>query len=176
MNRLRELRDEAGLTLRQEERMTGIDHSVLSLLEKGTRPFRSTHIEALTNFYDVTSDYLLGYSDFGLKVEFMGTPGSEKDDEDYITGEEYNKIRADTKVEVSICKGSKDFMLRADLPNQVIETYGGPFVMRYVKATRTQLTKYLGKSTRKQIMKLVSQLDDEQAGKVLALIKIYLEK
>lgn len=65
MNNLRKLRNELGYTTRDLQDATGIAYSNISLLEAEKRPFREAHIKALTAFFNVTTDYLLGKSDVG---------------------------------------------------------------------------------------------------------------
>lgn len=87
-NRLKQLRLQANISLRELQKYTGITNSVLSYLESGKRPFRQAHIDALSSFFNITSDFLLGRSDFGYKVfpEF-GT------DELILSEGEFNRLR-----------------------------------------------------------------------------------
>ena len=68
MNRLKSLRNEMNLSLREVSNYTGISNPVLSVLENGKRPFRQEHISILTAFFNVTSDFLLGRTDYGYIV------------------------------------------------------------------------------------------------------------
>lgn len=68
MNRLKQLRKQANLTVRELCGYVNISHSVLAYLENEVRPFRQLHIDRLTAFFNVTSDYLLGRSDYGYIV------------------------------------------------------------------------------------------------------------
>lgn len=68
MNRLKQLRKQANLTVRELCDYVNISHSVLAYLENEVRPFRQLHIDRLTSFFNVTSDYLLGRSDYGYIV------------------------------------------------------------------------------------------------------------
>ncbi len=110
MNRLKFLRKEIDLSLRKLSAKTGISNPVLSYLETGVRPFRQEHISILTAFFNVTSDFLLGRSDYGYVVypQF----GQE---EMTLTEGEYNRLREHISVSL-ITLGSKAIAISADTP------------------------------------------------------------
>ena len=87
MNNLKSLRKEANLSIRALEEKTKISISVLNYLENGTRPFRQSHIDTLTSFFNVTSDYLLGRSDNGFIVR-----PQYGDEEILLTANEYTHL------------------------------------------------------------------------------------
>lgn len=62
-NRLKELRLEKKLSLRDLAEKVNISYSALSLAENGKRNLTDNDIQIFCNFYDVTSDYLLGLTD-----------------------------------------------------------------------------------------------------------------
>ena len=62
--RLKELRKEKGLTLDQLEIATGLSRSAISDYENGKRTPSASVIITLARFFEVTTDYLLGGSDF----------------------------------------------------------------------------------------------------------------
>lgn len=66
MNNLYWLRKEHNLTLRQLEQNTKINFSNLAQIEKGNRCLTQKHIDILCDFFGVSSDFLLGKSDFGI--------------------------------------------------------------------------------------------------------------
>lgn len=68
MNKLRYLKTQAHISNRDIEKYTGIKNPTISLLENEKRPFRQIHIDKLTSFFNVTTDYLLGRSDIGFIV------------------------------------------------------------------------------------------------------------
>ena len=70
MNRIRVLRNEAGLSLRELGKKVGITFSTLGLLETEKQPLRQHHIERLSSFFNCSADYLLGKSDEGIGVYF----------------------------------------------------------------------------------------------------------
>lgn len=63
MNRLKELRKEKRLTIRELGERVNISYSTISAMENEIRPFTQANLELLCSFFNVSSDYLLGYSD-----------------------------------------------------------------------------------------------------------------
>lgn len=63
MNRLKKLRQDARLTIRELSEKTGFSIAVLSRLENEKRPFTQQHLEILSQFFDCSFDYILGKSD-----------------------------------------------------------------------------------------------------------------
>lgn len=79
-NRLRQLREARGLSLRALSERTGVDFATISFCEKGKRNFSAGCIKALTTFFGVSVDYLLGksaeqmFDDFvdSIRMDFVG--------------------------------------------------------------------------------------------------------
>lgn len=74
MNRLKELRQEQNLKQDVIAKLLSVETSAISKLENGKVPLRDTYIIILSDFFDVSTDYLLGRTDikndtdpFGLK-------------------------------------------------------------------------------------------------------------
>lgn len=63
MNRLRELRRERGLSLRDVEKATGIDNSNISKMEKNERGLNEQNLKIFADFFQVSTDYILGRTD-----------------------------------------------------------------------------------------------------------------
>lgn len=63
MNRLNKLRTEKRITLRELAEKVNIDYTALSRVENGKRNLTDNDIAILCSFFNVSSDYLLGYSD-----------------------------------------------------------------------------------------------------------------
>ena len=63
MNRLKELREEKHMSLREVAQKIGYSHSSVSLAENGKRGLNNQDIEIYSKLYDVSADYLLGLSD-----------------------------------------------------------------------------------------------------------------
>lgn len=62
--RLKELREERGLTLSQVSKLTSISISSLSRWEKNQADINGANLKIMAKFYCVTADYILGLSDF----------------------------------------------------------------------------------------------------------------
>lgn len=61
-NRLKQLRQARDLSLRMLSEKTGVDFATISFCEKGQRNFSANSLKALTDFFGVSADYLLGKS------------------------------------------------------------------------------------------------------------------
>ena len=66
-NRIRDLREDLDLRQIDVARETGIDQKTLSNYETGKTNPDSYSIIKLAEFFNVTTDYLLGYSDSSIK-------------------------------------------------------------------------------------------------------------
>lgn len=62
-NRLRELRKEKGLTLRDLAEKVNMSFSNIATLERGDSQLREDTARLFADFFNVSSDYLLGLSD-----------------------------------------------------------------------------------------------------------------
>lgn len=103
MNRLRELRLENGLTTIELEKYTGLIRSTISMLENEKRKFRQTHIDLLTSFFNVSSDYLLGKTDVGISVFSKDTGNSTE-----VSLSDYISLKP--KLEITIVKRDVDMI------------------------------------------------------------------
>lgn len=63
MIRLRELREERGLNMSQVARAVGLKYTTYISYEKGEREPNSEWLIKLAQFFDVSIDYLIGFSD-----------------------------------------------------------------------------------------------------------------
>lgn len=62
MNRLKELREEKGLAQADLGKILEITSQAYGLLENGKRDISTEYLKVLSNFYNVTTDYILGIS------------------------------------------------------------------------------------------------------------------
>lgn len=67
-NRIRDLREDLDLRQIDVAEATGIDQKTLSNYETGKTNPDSYSIIQLAEFFQVTTDYLLGYSNFDIKT------------------------------------------------------------------------------------------------------------
>ena len=70
MNRLKELREERGLTVRSLESLIGINHSTITTYENETRDLNTNALKKFASFFEVTIDYLLCYSGYYIFVNY----------------------------------------------------------------------------------------------------------
>jgi len=70
MNRLKELREERGLTVRSLESLIGINHSTITTYENETRDLNTNALKKFASFFEVTIDYLLCYSGYYVFVNY----------------------------------------------------------------------------------------------------------
>lgn len=68
-NRLNELRKEKGLTLRKLAATLRLDYSTLGHLERGRREFSISSLKRACDYFNVSADYMLGWSDRNSREE-----------------------------------------------------------------------------------------------------------
>lgn len=73
--RLKALRKESGLTQDQLAQYLGVDQSMITKLENGTRKLNVTLIEKLCSLFGCTTDYLTGDSDEYIPLNFAFRAG-----------------------------------------------------------------------------------------------------
>lgn len=75
-NRIRKLRLEKGLTLRELSEELNISYSNIAMLERGERNLTSDTLAIFSRYFNVSTDYLLGLSDDRQPIE--DTPSTPK--------------------------------------------------------------------------------------------------
>lgn len=83
MNRLKELRTEKKLSQTKLAELFNISQQAVSHYEKGVRDIDSSLIKNLANFFDVSTDYLLGISDIRNYTEDPNITIALHSDTDY---------------------------------------------------------------------------------------------
>lgn len=84
MNRLKELRDDRNLSLRKVEENLDITYSAINRYETYMRDLSTEASKKFADFYEVTIDYLLGYSDYCLYALYeLGNYRVKIDDSSY---------------------------------------------------------------------------------------------
>jgi len=68
--RLRDLREDRDLTQKQIAKIVSIPNSAYAKIERGEHALTADVLVFLSNFYDVSTDYLLGLTDFPDKIRF----------------------------------------------------------------------------------------------------------
>ena len=121
MNNLKKLRNEVYLHQKELGEYVNIPHSTISYLEKEERPFREIHIEKLTSFFNVTSDFLLGKTDYGYIIKTL------EGNEIILTEDNYKKLGSNVRVEIislpialSIAVKNKKQVKKYYMPSKVV--------------------------------------------------------
>lgn len=83
MNRLRDLREERGLSLRKLEEIINVSYSTIRNYENEFRDISTEMLKKFASFYEVTIDYLLGYSGYYVYVNYDHGNLLLKIDEEY---------------------------------------------------------------------------------------------
>lgn len=68
-NRLNELRKEKGLTLRELATALRLDYSTLGHIERSRREFSISSLKRACDYFNVSADYMLGWSDRNSREE-----------------------------------------------------------------------------------------------------------
>lgn len=173
MNNLKKLRSEINFTVRELSEKVGISSAALSYLENENRPFRQIHIDKLTNFFRVTSDYLLGKSSYGYVVYL-----EDGIDEVILSEEEYNIYKDKMKVAVYNVENSSCYSMTSYLDekgnrqyyNQSLE--GVNFIVE--RMLTTPIKKDIVDYVQSKLDNLTEQLTEEQKQKVIKFIEDYI--
>ena len=70
MNRFKELREERGLSIRQMELKTGINHASVSLYELEKREPNIATLKKLSKFFETTIDYMLCNNNYCIYAKY----------------------------------------------------------------------------------------------------------
>ena len=161
MNRIKLLRNEANLSLRELSKLTNITHSTLCWLEKGQQPLRQHHIERLCAFFNCSSDFLLGKTDMGIGVFF-------NDDFKMIGYKKYVELFNDVGCDISI--------IETDMPNITFKVWNNEValsnkqVYRHIKMNSTEV-----EDVRSQLNSILDNMSDKELTKVLKFIEDYMK-
>lgn len=147
MNNLQYLRKKHDLTLREIERFTNINFSNLAQIEKGKRNLTQKHIETLCSFFKVSSDFLLGKSDFGISLSLSSG---------FIT----------------INKADYESYLSNNLIEQYI--FNKEVIRKAKKELEDSIDPLFNQDTKEEINKELNKLSKKQLEKVLTFIKEFL--
>ena len=70
MNRIKELREERGLTIRKLAELLNINNQNISRYENEARDMSTDMLKLFAKFYEVTIDYLLGFSCYYIYLKY----------------------------------------------------------------------------------------------------------
>jgi len=164
MNRLKYLREKNKLSTRKLMEYTGIFNSVVTYLEKEQRPFRQCHIDVLTAFFGVTSDYLLGKSEYGIIVY------PENSDSEYIMTETEYLKNEDNIISI-IHKNTAPFTFTIGDESVVNPEYQ---IFRTFKGNTSDLN--TRENLKKQVDDLIEYMSSDNLLKTIRFIKDYINK
>lgn len=172
MNRLKKLRVNAGLSLRTLKKYLNIPSTTLSLIENGRQPMREIHVQKITNFFDVTSDYLLGYSNTGIGIYFSSS--EDENDHEYISASELEKIKESYEIKEDLLyrPNTEPWIIRTSVYEEKIYT------SEYILFRSVNLSKEkapISASLREQITNKLNSYDTRQLEKILKFMKEYIE-
>lgn len=91
MNRIRELRKELSLTMKELGRYIGVAESTISLYESGKREPDNKTLVKLADYFNVSVDYLLGRSDFRNFEEMYDSLANSEEIKKPINEDELDK-------------------------------------------------------------------------------------
>lgn len=92
MNRLRELREEKGYSLRELGEKLGMNASVLGNYERGDRQPKIEVWEKIAKFFEVTPAFLMGLSSVKDKSNFFPIDRSELTDQNKVILDDINEL------------------------------------------------------------------------------------
>ena len=173
MNRLKKLRVSAGLPLRVLEKYLNIPNDTLSLIENGKQPMREIHLQKITNFFDVTSDYLLGYSNTGIGIYFASS--EDDNDHEYISASELEKLKESYEVREDLLHrpNTEPWVIRTSVYEEKL--YTNEYILfRSVNISKEKAS--ISTSLREQIVNKLNSYDTRQLEKLLMFMKEYIER
>ena len=171
MNKLKELRKNAHLTLCECEKYTGILRQLISHLEQGDRPLRYWHTQQLITFFNVTYDYLVGNSDKGFKVFLsdMTTQVELKEDEYYRLFNEGKIVES-----VEYVKGAQTYLpVFKDMKSGQKELTQWRYVRRFKDSNAE---KGYTQDLTEELQNLALILNDSQLEQAIKFIKEFIIK
>ena len=144
MNNLCYLRKKLKLSYRSLETYVSIDRTTLNNIEHGAQRLNDKKIDALCDFFKVSSDFLLGKSDIGIIVELKKSFA-------VISKSDYEKY-----LEKDMLKEYVEFNSVWRIPSDELENI---------------LEKDSESATKKELLSEIDMLSEEQLKKVLKFIK-----
>ena len=82
MNNIKSLRKEKSLTVEQLAKKIGVAKSSVSAWENGKSDIRGKNLKKLSDFFDVSESYILGYSDFKNGTEYYNRKVKQIDEDE----------------------------------------------------------------------------------------------
>jgi transcriptional regulator with XRE-family HTH domain len=168
MNRLKLLRAKSDITLRELSKYVNIRNATLNLIENNKQPMREIHVLKLTNFFDVTSDYLLGYSNNGIGIYF-----EDDDDHTYISESELIKLSERYNVkEILITHSPDNFVLKTQ--SIEFQDYRGTYsLFRSINVSKKDVD--ISDTIKEKLYLELNKLGTRDLEKILKFINEYIK-
>lgn len=101
--KIKELRTEKGISQDELANATGLSHGCIAMLEVGKRAPTATTLTALADFFEVSTDYLLGRADdFGvISISTQKNPTSDLTSEEKHLLETFRKLDMKNRMHVT---------------------------------------------------------------------------
>lgn len=84
MERIRELREERGLTQKELAEAIGVDRTAIAKYESGASGAKSEMLEKLANYFGVTTDYILGRTNEKTPAPVVQSESEEEEIREYL--------------------------------------------------------------------------------------------
>jgi transcriptional regulator with XRE-family HTH domain len=169
MNRLKLLRKRENITLRTLAKYADISNPILSYLETEKRPFRQIHIDKLVAFFSITTDFLLGRSDYGYIV--MPEYG---DGEIVLVESEYERLADNIKTSI-LNRNTPTQAIRSN--DSVVESVS--YIPKYFiyRELKGELADYSVKESRQNtLIELSKRMTSDEIDKTINFIREYIFK
>lgn len=171
MNRLKQLRARSQITLRELSKYVNIRVATLNLIENSKQPMREIHMLKLTNFFDVTSDYLLGYSNVGIGIYFESSDDGE--DHAYISSSELEKLNERYEINEKLLTHTPESFVIKTI-SQETRLYRGEYsIFRSVNISKENAN--ISESVKEKIIVEINRLNSNELEKVLKFINEYIK-
>lgn len=112
MNRIKQLRENKNMLQDELAKVLNVTQKTISNYENGTRDIPTEYLIKLAEFFNVSTDYLLGTSDVKNNTETFDKDklyfALSKEDEDYISDELKDKILEFAKFAIEQEKKKKE--------------------------------------------------------------------
>ena len=93
MNRIKDLREEKGLSQSEVGNVIGVTSQGMGLYEREKRDIPTKYLTQLAEFFDVSTDYLLGKSDIRNPIENINFANNGGIDTEGLSKEEIDEIK-----------------------------------------------------------------------------------
>lgn len=177
-SKIKELRNKKEWSLREVEKRTGINYSVLSRIESGKRPVTDEEIIIFSKLFNVTTDFLLGREKNNPPIEVFRKRLKECREEKELTYGDLAEVASVTptyieklETEATELPGLRTFYAIADKLGVTPDYLGGFTNDKQGRSPDTPKPKELTDLLNKDIMFHGVPLDDEERQKILAVME-----